>query len=280
MKLLNFYKNNELRLGIKTDRGIVETAATLEAVLAGGADALRALEAAAASAESVLEEGLIQYAPCVTNPEKIICIGLNYRRHAEETNAPIPTVPIIFSKFNNALAAAGELIPLPARSEKGDYEVELGVVIGKTAYNVDVSNALDVVFGYCAVNDLSARDFQLRTSQWLLGKTPDKFMPVGPYLVTADEVGDPQNLSLKCWVNGELRQNSNTADMIFSVAEIISYLSQHMTLKPGDIISTGTPEGVILGMKEPVWLQPGDEVVIEVEKLGRLSNTLGKDTRA
>ncbi len=279
MKLLNFYKNNELRLGVKTDRGIVETSTTLEAVLAGGADALGALEAAA-SAASVLDEGLIQYAPCVTKPEKIICIGLNYRRHAEETNAPVPTVPIIFSKFNNALAAAGELIPLPARSEKGDYEAELGVVIGKTAYNVDVNSALDVVFGYCAVNDLSARDFQLRTSQWLLGKTPDKFMPIGPYLVTADEVGDPQNLSLKCWVNGELRQNSNTSDMIFSVAEIISYLSQHMTLKPGDIISTGTPEGVILGMKNPVWLQPGDEVVVEVDKLGRLSNTMGKDTRA
>ncbi|MBZ0305841.1 MAG: fumarylacetoacetate hydrolase family protein [Anaerolineae bacterium] len=280
MKLLSFYKNNELCLGIKTEKGIVETATTLEAVLAGGADALRALEAAAASAEAVLDEGLIQYAPCVAHPEKIICIGLNYRRHAEETNAPIPTVPIVFSKFNNALAAAGELIPLPAKSEKGDYEAELGVVIGKTAYNVDVSSALDVVFGYCTVNDLSARDFQLRTSQWLLGKTPDKFMPVGPYLVTADEVGDPQNLSLKCWVNGELRQNSNTADMIFSVAEIISYLSQHMTLKPGDIISTGTPEGVILGMKTPVWLQPGDEVVVEVEKLGRLSNIMGKDTRA
>ncbi|KAB2903645.1 MAG: fumarylacetoacetate hydrolase family protein [Anaerolineae bacterium] len=282
MKLLNFYHNNEIRLGIKTDKGVIDVAAvaqnapaSIDAVLASGLESLKHI-----SASTLLDESQLRYAPCVTNPGKIICIGLNYRRHAEETNAPIPEVPIVFSKFSNALAAAGEDIPLPAKSEKCDYEVELGVVIGKTAYNVRQTQALDYVFGYFTANDLSARDFQLRTSQWLLGKTPDKFMPVGPYLVTADEVGDPQNLFLKCWVNGDLRQDSNTADMIFSVAEIVSYLSQHFTLQPGDVILTGTPSGVILGMKDASWLKPGDEVVVEVEKLGRLSNHMVRDSRA
>lgn len=281
MKLLNFYHNNEIRLGIKTDKGVIDVAAvaqnapaSIDAVLAGGLESLKHI-----SASTLLDESQLRYAPCVTKPGKIICIGLNYRRHAEETNAPIPEVPIVFSKFSNALAAAGEDIPLPAKSEKCDYEVELGVVIGKTAYNVRQTQALDYVFGYFTANDLSARDFQLRTSQWLLGKTPDKFMPVGPYLVTADEVGDPQNLFLKCWVNGDLRQDSNTADMIFSVAEIVSYLSQHFTLQPGDVILTGTPSGVILGMKDASWLKPGDEVVVEVEKLGRLSNHMVRDSR-
>lgn len=282
MKLLNFYHNNEIRLGIKTDKGVIDVAAaaqnaptSIDAVLAGGLESLKNI-----SASTLLDESQLRYAPCVTNPGKIICIGLNYRRHAEETNAPIPEVPIVFSKFSNALAAAGEDIPLPAKSEKCDYEVELGVMIGKTAYNVSQAQALDYVFGYFTANDLSARDFQLRTSQWLLGKTPDKFMPVGPYLVTADEVGNPQNLFLKCWVNGELRQDSNTADMIFSVAEIVSYLSQHFTLQPGDVILTGTPSGVILGMKDASWLKPGDEVVVEVEKLGRLSSRMVRDSRA
>ncbi len=151
----------------------------------------------------------------------------------------------------------------------------MGVVIGQKASAVSVEEALEYVLGYCSANDLSARDLQMRTSQWLLGKTLDGFCPIGPYLVTRDEVPDPQQLELRTWVNGELRQNSSTADMIFSVAEIVSYASHHMTLDPGDVIITGTPEGVILGMPEPrAWLKPGDEVIVEVQGLGRLVTPL------
>jgi 2-keto-4-pentenoate hydratase/2-oxohepta-3-ene-1,7-dioic acid hydratase in catechol pathway len=207
-------------------------------------------------------------------PEKIICVGLNYRRHAAESGMAVPTTPVIFSKFANALAGAREAIPLPAVASQYDYEVELAVVIGRRAANVSAATALDYVFGYCTANDLSARDLQMRTSQWLLGKTLDKFLPLGPYLMTANAVGDPQALAVRCWVNGDLRQNSNTADMVFPVAHLVAYLSQHMTLQPGDIILTGTPEGVVLGRPQKDWLVPGDEVVVEVEKLGRLVNRL------
>ncbi len=207
-------------------------------------------------------------------PEKIICVGLNYRRHAAESGMAVPTTPVIFSKFVNALAGAREAIPLPAVASQYDYEVELAVVIGRRAANVSEATALDYVFGYCTANDLSARDLQMRTSQWLLGKTLDKFLPLGPYLMTANAVGDPQALAVRCWVNGDLRQNSNTADMVFPVAHLVAYLSQHMTLQPGDIILTGTPEGVVLGRPQKDWLIPGDEVVVEVEKLGRLVNRL------
>ena len=148
-------------------------------------------------------------------------------------------------------------------------------MIGKQARLVTEAEALDYVLGYCTANDVSARDLQRRTPQWLLGKTLDKFMPIGPYLVTADEVDDPQGLDLKCWVNGKLRQNSNTVDMIFGVAHLISYISQYFTLEPGDVILTGTPAGVIGGMKNPVWLKAGDKVVVEVEGLGKLSNVMG-----
>jgi 2-keto-4-pentenoate hydratase/2-oxohepta-3-ene-1,7-dioic acid hydratase in catechol pathway len=212
-------------------------------------------------------------APLLT-PEKIICVGLNYRRHALESGMAVPTTPVIFSKFANALAGAGEAIPLPAVAAQYDYEAELAVVIGRRAAGVSAATALDSVFGYCVANDLSARDLQMRTSQWLLGKTLDKFLPLGPALVTADEVGDPQTLAVRCWVNGDLRQDSNTADMVFPVAHLVAYLSQHMTLQPGDIILTGTPEGVVLGRPQREWLTPGDEVAVEVGKLGRLTNRL------
>ena len=284
MKLLTFQQNNSVHLGIHAATGVVDVAqagqegvpTTMEAVIRGGVGAVKALQDFVDQATDFLNEQDLQLGPCVGNPEKLICIGLNYKRHARESGMAVPEVPLLFSKFNNALAGAGEAIPLPDNAVQYDYEIEMGVVIGKEARNVSVEEALDYVFGYFTANDMSVRDLQFRTSQWLLGKTPDKFFPAGPYLVTADEVGDPQNLGLYCWVNGELRQNSNTADMIFSVAEIISYTSQYMTLKPGDVISTGTPEGVILGRKEKDWLKPGDEVVVEVEKLGRCGNRMVK----
>jgi 2-keto-4-pentenoate hydratase/2-oxohepta-3-ene-1,7-dioic acid hydratase in catechol pathway len=185
-----------------------------------------------------------------------------------------PESPILFSKFNNAVAAHEEKIPLPVKAEKFDYEPELVAVIGKRTRYVEKDAALDNVFGYCIGNDISARDLQIRTHQWLLGKTPDKFFPIGPYLVTADEVGDPNDLNLRLWVNGDQRQRTITSDMIFDVAELVSYTSDYMTLEPGDVISTGTPQGVIAALEEKNWLKPGDEVVVEIEKLGRLSNVM------
>ncbi|MDQ0253404.1 2-keto-4-pentenoate hydratase/2-oxohepta-3-ene-1,7-dioic acid hydratase in catechol pathway [Evansella vedderi] len=293
MKLVTFVKQEEQKLGVKTDRGIMDIEAALEKVPAEnvptsvmeviqqGESAVAALQqyvSALAETEDtsfILDEETIQWGPAVTQPNKIICVGLNYRKHADETNSPYPEVPILFNKFNNALTAHKSTIAVPRVTEKLDYEVELGVVIGKEAKYVSKGNALDHVFGYCTANDLSARDLQLKTPQWLLGKTCDDFSPVGPYLVTADEVGNPNNLSLKTYVNGEVRQDSNTSDMIFYVDEIVSYISQHMTLTPGDIILTGTPEGVVMGYpkEKQVYLQPGDVVTVEIEKVGSLTNT-------
>lgn len=285
MKLITFQTADGLRLGVVTAEGVLPVessdagdALTLQTLFTQGEAALPRVRAAverSPGAGALLQESDLRLGPCVYQPGKILCVGLNYRRHAEETGAPFPQTPVLFSKFNNTLAAACEAVPLPKVASQYDYEVELGVVIGRRASSVPVERALEYVLGYCTANDLSARDLQTRTSQWLLGKTLDRFCPVGPYLATRDEVPDPQRLALRTWVNGELRQNSSTADMIFSVAEIVSYASQYMTLEPGDLIITGTPEGVILGMPEPrTWLKPGDEVIVEVEGLGRLITPL------
>lgn len=297
MKLIAFFEEGQEKLGVKTNGGVFDVTGALAAqpadgvpktvheAIAGGGEAVRTL---AAYAERVLSgtggtgtaflrnEDSLVFAPCVPNPGKIICVGLNYRKHAEETGAPIPAYPVLFSKFSNALAAHRQDVPLPKASSMVDYEVELAVVIGRKAKDVPKEKALEYVFGYCAANDLSARDLQTRTSQWLLGKTCDGFCPLGPYLVTADEAGDPNRLELKCSVNGEVRQHSNTSDMIFPCDELVSYISRHMTLMPGDVILTGTPEGVILGYPEEkrVWLKPGDVVTVEIEKLGALTNRL------
>lgn len=297
MILLQFRTSKGLHLGVKTQRGVVDVTAALHdtaiqqsnggvpsslaEVCTGGTAACEALDgfvqrliASDSVGSWLLDEAALSYGPCVANPGKIICIGLNYRRHVEESGMAIPTLPVLFSKFSNTIAAPGEPIVLPVNAVEYDYEAELGVVIGKKAKNVNEQDALKYVLGYCNINDLSARDLQMQTSQWLLGKTLDQFSPVGPYLVTTDEVANPQALDIRCWVNGALRQNSSTADMIFKVARLVSYISQYMTLEPGDMISTGTPEGVILGMKEKHWLKPGDEVTIEITGLGRLTNTM------
>lgn len=291
MKLLTFLKDGHYALGIRTDRGVLDVESAvgqgrrraptrLHEAIEGGPQAVSALQAIAEQAEDGwLKEADLTLGPCVPHPGKIVCVGLNYRKHAEETNAPIPEYPILFSKFNNALAGHGEDIPLPAVSEKVDYEAELAIVMGKTAKNVGKEQALDYVFGYCNANDLSARDLQMRTPQWLLGKTCDKFLPLGPYLVTADEVGNPNGLGIRCTVNGEVRQNSNTSDMIFHCGELVSYISRHMTLEPGDVILTGTPEGVVLGYppEKQVYLQEGDIVTVQIEKLGALTNRMARE---
>jgi 2-keto-4-pentenoate hydratase/2-oxohepta-3-ene-1,7-dioic acid hydratase in catechol pathway len=214
----------------------------------------------------------------VLNPGKIICVGLNYRNHAKESGLEPPPVPVLFPKYLNSLAAPDEAIPLIPAAKRYDYEAELAVVIGKRTKYVSEEAALDAVLGYCNANDISARELQGLTSQWMLGKALDKFLPIGPYLMTADEARNPQNWLVRCWLNGDLRQNSNTSDMIFSVAQIVSFVSQHMTLEPGDLISTGTPEGVILGRKERIWMKAGDTMTVEVGPLGKLTNTLVDET--
>ncbi|QRF76374.1 4-hydroxyphenylacetate degradation bifunctional isomerase/decarboxylase [Thermoplasmatales archaeon] len=207
-------------------------------------------------------------------PEKIICIGLNYRNHALETKKELPDYPTVFSKFNNSISAHEQDIRIPESVKQVDYEGELGILIGKTARNVSVQDSMNYVFGYFVANDVSARDMQYRTTQWLLGKTLDGFFSTGPYITTADEINDPQNLQIVTRLNGEIRQNSNTSNMIFRCDYLVSYLSHFMTLRPGDVISTGTPEGVILGMppEKRVWLRNGDIVEVEIEKLGTLRN--------
>ncbi|MHB1709582.1 MAG: fumarylacetoacetate hydrolase family protein [Thermoplasmataceae archaeon] len=207
-------------------------------------------------------------------PEKILCIGLNYKNHAIETNKEVPENPTVFSKFNNSIAAHRQDILLPGSARQVDYEGELGIMIGRTARNVSVEASMKYVFGYFVGNDVSARDLQYRTTQWLIGKTPDGFFPAGPYLTTADDIADPQNLTIMTKLNGEVRQNSNTSNMIFKCDYLVSYLSQYMTLRPGDVISTGTPEGVILGMppEKRRWIKNGDVVEVEIENLGTLRN--------
>ena len=197
------------------------------------------------------------------------CVGLNYAHHADETGMARPDEPILFSKATSALAAPNDDIAIPMGAEKVDWEVELGVVIGKTASHVDEANALDYVAGYCTINDVSERAFQLETGgQWVKGKSAPGFGPVGPWIVTPDEIKDPQNLNLWCAINGEMQQNSNTDDMIFSTAHIIAYMSRHMTLRVGDVIATGTPEGVGMGQKPQRWVQKGDVITLGVEGLG------------
>jgi 2-keto-4-pentenoate hydratase/2-oxohepta-3-ene-1,7-dioic acid hydratase in catechol pathway len=287
-------KRNEWGLGIKTERGILDVRkaeamfrqqapTAIDDVLHGRGDNAglqRLVEKAQADKDSkalFVNEAQAQLGPCVTNPQKIICIGLNYRKHAAETGQPVPTVPILFNKYNNALFHHGGVIKVSqVPAEKFDHEVELVIVMGKTARNVSEADALSYVFGYCTGNDFTARDLQSRTNQWMLGKTCDQFGPIGPYLVTADQIPDPNNLKLECRVNGQIHQSSNTSDMVFNCASLISYISRHFTLSPGDIIFTGTPEGVIAGLpkEKQVWLKPGDQLTTTIEKLGALQFTL------
>jgi 2,4-diketo-3-deoxy-L-fuconate hydrolase len=216
----------------------------------------------------VLEPGF-RYGSCIARPSKIVCIGLNYAKHAAESGAATPSEPIIFFKATSAMVGPNDNVVIPKGSEKTDWEVELAVIIGKKASYVEESEALSYVAGYAVHNDYSERAFQLeRGGQWVKGKSCDTFAPVGPYLVTSDEVADPNNLKLWLSVNGQKFQDSNTSDMIFYVGHLISYLSQFMTLLPGDIITTGTPEGVGLGMKPPLYLKAGDVVELGIEGLG------------
>lgn len=223
-------------------------------------------------AESVSLDEVRLHAP-VERPAKIIGIGLNYSDHAAETGADIPEKPIVFAKYANTITGPGDAIRIPAITEQADYEAELAVVIGSSARHVKPEDALEYVFGYMNANDVSSRDLQFSEGgQWTRSKSLDTFAPIGPYLVSREDVPDPQNLSIKSTLNGEVMQEGTTAKMIFSVAEVISFLSKGMTLEPGDIILTGTPPGVGVARDPQVFLKDGDEVTIEIEGLGALTN--------
>ncbi|KAA1175508.1 fumarylacetoacetate hydrolase family protein [Rhizobium tropici] len=215
---------------------------------------------------------------CVAGTGKFICIGLNFSDHAAETGATVPPEPIIFMKASSAIVGPNDNVLIPRGSEKTDWEVELGVVIGKTAKYVSEADALDYVAGYCVSHDVSERAFQTeRSGQWTKGKSCDTFGPIGPWLVTKDEIADPQNLGMWLKVNGEMMQNGSTKTMVYGVAYLVSYLSQFMSLHPGDVISTGTPPGVGMGMKPPQYLKPGDVVELGMEGLGSQRQTFLAD---
>jgi len=223
-------------------------------------------------------EGNPRFGPCVGSIGKFMCIGLNYTDHAEETGNPIPEHPILFMKANSAISGPNDPIVMPRGSVKTDWEVELGVVIGKKAKYVSEEDALDYVAGYCVCNDVSERTFQIELSgNWTKGKSCDTFGPTGPWLVTKDEIADVQALDMWCDVNGQRMQTGNTRTMIFTVAEIVAHLSKLFTLYPGDVISTGTPPGVGMGMKPPVYLNAGDEVTLWIEGLGQQTQKVMAD---
>lgn len=283
-----------MTLGVRTARGILDAAKAsrlfrikaptdIHAVIEGAdcAPLTKLVQKAASDPRGrsvLIPEARARFGPVVPRPEKLLCVGLNYRKHAQEAGMPIPPVPILFSKFNNALAGHGARIRLlpPDLATQFDYEVELVIVMGRKASNVSEADALKHVFGYANGNDLSTRDLQMRTSQWMLGKMQDGFAPVGPWLVTADQIPNPNDLHIETRVNGELRQSESTADMIYSCAHIVSYTSRYLTLKPGDLIFTGTPSGVILGYPADrrVWLKSGDKVATTIDRLGTLEVTL------
>lgn len=246
----------------------------LLSVIRGGWSARAAIDSYLAGvnpAVSIALEEAVLLAP-VPRPPKVICVGLNYRDHAEESRMEIPATPTIFSKFSSAITGPGAPIILPKNSQKPDYEAEFAVVIGKGGRHIPAEFWHRHVYGYMCLNDVSARDFQMATSQWLMGKTFDTFAPTGPWLTTADEIEDPHNLDIQLAINGEVLQSSNTRHLIFGIPQLVAHLSSAFTLEPGDIISTGTPAGVGFARKPPRWLKPGDEVSVTVAGLGTLTN--------
>lgn len=283
MKLTQIFRDDCIVLCAQTAQGLVDISAEAEKrgvhapetmidLIRSGKAGLKLVKDLAEGA-SCFTEGTP--APAVTGCGKVLCIGLNYRQHAKECNLAIPPAPVLFNKFGNSLAADWEQIYLDPAYKEYDYEAELVAVIGKKAKNVPEADALGYVFGYTCGNDLSTRDLQfVRSNQWVLSKSLDGFGPVGPCVVPADEI-DPQNLRISSKVNGEVRQDSNTSDMIFTVAQIISDLSRHMTLMPGDLIFTGTPQGVMHGYPadNKNWLKPGDTVEVTIENIGTLHNS-------
>ncbi len=246
----------------------------LLSVIAGGPDCLDRVSRwiySPPAGERLPLAGTKLLAP-IPRPPKIICIGLNYRDHAAESNLAVPETPTVFSKYPTSVIGPGHPIVLPKNSTKPDYEAEFAVVIGKGGRHIDEANWRQHVFGYTIVNDVSARDFQMATTQWMIGKTFDTFCPMGPAIVTADEIADPHALAISLSIGGETLQDSNTSNLIFTVPKIIAYLSSVFTLEPGDVIATGTPAGVGFARKPPRWLREGDEVRVKIQGIGELVN--------
>ena len=254
--------------------------ANMREVVGGGADARDRVERAIYDPPGGerFNPAQVTFLSPLPRPPKLICIGLNYRDHAEEARAQIPSVPTVFSKFQTAVTGHLRPIVLPKNSTKPDYEAEFAVVIGKGGRHIPESAWREHVFGYTIVNDVSARDFQNATSQWMMGKTFDTFAPIGPVIVTADEIEDPHNLDISLTLNGETMQHSNTRNLIFGVPQLVAYLSSVFTLEPGDVIATGTPAGVGFARKPPRWLKPGDECRVRIEKIGELINPVVAET--
>lgn len=278
MRLVSFTKNGHSGAGILHGEGVfplhnVGFEDSLSFIGAGSKGRERIEHLLSNTPErDVLPLGSLRLTAPIPRPPKILCVGLNYRDHAKESKMEVPSVPTVFAKYSNAVIGPGDPIVLSPATQKPDYEAEFAVVIGKRAKHIQRSEWKDYVFGYTIVNDVSARDVQLATSQWTLGKSFDTFAPIGPHVVTADEVPNPHELDIRLSIGGETLQSSNTRELIFGVPELIEYLSRMLTLEPGDIISTGTPAGVGLGRIPPRWLRPGEEVVIEIEKIGTLRN--------
>lgn len=277
MRLVNFRRGNRTEFGVEREGHVRPLAAAGYAndtdFFVGGEKALQAARAllARVDAETIPLESVTLLSP-VLKPGKILCVGLNYRDHAIESQMAIPEVPTIFLKLPNAVTGPDAQIVLPRNSTQPDYEAELAAVIGRSGRNIRVEDWEQHVLGYTILNDVSARDVQLATSQWTLGKSFDTFAPMGPAIVTTDEIGDPHTLNIQLSIDGELLQHSNTKHLIFKLPELIAHLSSVIPLEPGDVISTGTPAGVGLGRKPQRWLKPNEEVVVEIERIGILRN--------
>jgi acylpyruvate hydrolase len=291
MHLVTFIREGETHIGALQQRDGRQTIVDLNraeprlpndmiAFLAGGDESRALAERALESppAEAVLDRDAVRLRAPIARPGKIICIGLNYRDHAAESNQPVPEYPTVFAKYSTCVIGPGESIVIPRVTSQVDYEGELAVVIGRRARDVAEADALSYVAGYAPFNDVSARDYQSRTSQWTIGKTFDTFGPLGPALVTADEIGDPHTLDIRVTIGDDVLQSSNTRHLIFSIPQLIAYLSAVMTLEPGDVIATGTPAGVGAARKPQRWLQPGEVVRVEIDRLGALENPVAAST--
>ncbi len=280
MKLLRYGPKGKEKPGILDQHGKIRSLAKVikdldgEAISPAGLAKLRKVNVA----KLPMVAGKPRIGSCIANPQKFIAIGLNYSDHAAESGMTVPPEPIVFTKQVSCLSGPNDTVTIPPKSEKSDWEVELGVIIGRKAKNIKQADAMKYVAGYCVVNDLSEREFQIeRHGQWTKGKGYDTFGPVGPWLVTRDEVKDPQNLDMWLDVNGKRMQTGNTSTMVYGVAYLVAYLSQFFTLHPGDIITTGTPPGVGMGMKPPQYLKPGDKMVIAIEGLGVQRQVVKRD---
>jgi len=275
MRFVTFAVDGKPRPGVLSGQTVSDLStagfASLLDFIESGDDGRAKAEKLAASGGGYSLDKVKLLAP-IPKPRKLICVGLNYRDHAAETNSEIPSVPTIFNKFATAVIAAGENIVLPKVSKSPDYEAEFAFVIGRGGRNIAGADWPKHVFGYTIVNDVSARDYQRATTQWLMGKTFDTFAPIGPWIVSADEIADPHTLDIQLEIGGERLQNSNTRELIFKIPDLIAYLSSVFTLEPGDIVSTGTPAGVGVARKPPRFLRAGDDVVVRIQSIGELRN--------